>query len=137
MIPQNWLAYQRAEDNEILGYLKPTEDAALVVPVTLFGYPLSEPINEGSAQDILEATGLSYLAEPWLLTTDQHPEPMKVQIVEASPERVVVKGADYGAMEWFNFSFFLEVPATELTPGSSLIAQLRRSTSQRYRILAR
>ncbi|MEO6957212.1 MAG: hypothetical protein ABI137_10770 [Antricoccus sp.] len=117
MIPQNWVAYRRAEDNEILGYLTPSDDIDLVVPVTLFGYPLSEPTDKDCASDVLEAIGLAYLAEPWLLTTDQHPEPMKVQIVEASPERVVVKGADYGAMEWFNFSFFLEVPATELAPG--------------------
>lgn len=115
MIPQTWTPYRRDEDNEILGYLTPTDDVELVAPVTLFGYPLSEAVDLATAYEILEATGLSYLAEPWLLLTDQHPEPMKVQIVEASPDRLVVKGADYGAPELFNTAFVLEVPTTELT----------------------
>ena len=66
------------------------------VPSRCSGYPLGDEADEHDAQQVLESTGLSYLASRWLLTLDGRPEPVSVEIVEASPERLRVKNVDYG-----------------------------------------
>src|SRR3954462_15094119 len=97
MIPATWLPYRRAEDDELLGYLRPVDGLAdRFVPVTVFGYPLGDEADRHDAQQVLEATGLSYLAGAWLLTVEGRAEPVVVEIVEASPERVRLKNVDYG-----------------------------------------
>lgn len=86
MIPATWRPYRRAEDDELLGYLRPVDDLAeRFVPVTVFGYPLGNEADEHDAQHVLDSVGLSYLADRWLLTLDEHPDPISVEIVEASP----------------------------------------------------
>jgi len=119
MIPTTWIPYRRAEDNEILGYLRPVDGSAnRFLPVTVFGYPLGDEADEHDAQQVLESTGLSYLAGRWLLTLDGRPEPLAVEIVEASPERLCVKNVDYGYEADFGKTFFLAVP-----PGEALRRQ--------------
>lgn len=111
MIPQTWIEHRRSDDNELLGYLRPVDDeASQFIPVTVFGYPLGDPADAYDAQQVLESVGLSYLADRWLLTLDGRAEPISVQIVEASPQRLLVKNVDFGYDGDIGKIFGLAVP---------------------------
>lgn len=88
MIPGNWTPHRRA-DGEVLGWIRP--DADLWVPVDRLGRELSAPIEWIDAEERLEARGLGWLAERWLL--DGRP----VRIAEVSIDRIVVVRDDFGA----------------------------------------
>ncbi|WP_220377913.1 hypothetical protein [Streptomyces inhibens] len=56
--------------------------------------------------------GLSYLAQDWLLSLPGRPEPVAVQIVEATPQQLRVKNVDYGYADAdIGHIFVLDVPA--------------------------
>ncbi|MFI9383033.1 hypothetical protein [Kutzneria sp. NPDC052558] len=110
MIPQHWLPHHRDEDGELLGYLRPVGDR--FEPVTVFGHPLGEAADEDEAVARLEAVGLSYLAERWLLTLPDRAEPIAVQVVEADPDQVRVKSVDHRAD--IGALFTLPVPTDRL-----------------------
>jgi hypothetical protein len=113
VIPQSWIEYRR-EDGELLGYLRPAEGAAgRYVPVTVFGYALGCAGDESEAQQVLDAIGLSYLADRWSLTLDGRGEPISVQIVEASPQQVLVRNVDYGYDGDIGTTFRLDVPVDD------------------------
>lgn len=107
MIPPHWTPHRRERDEELVGYLVPAGDA--VVPVSLFGYPLGEPVELADAQQLLETSGLSVLAEPWHLTMEDG-ETVRVKIHEVTPDRVVVFADDFGFGGDLNDSWVLEVP---------------------------
>jgi hypothetical protein len=109
VIPKTWLPHHRSEDGELLGFLCPTS-AGRYVPVTVFGSPLGEDADADGAQQVLEAVGLSYLADRWLLARPQHPDPVTVEIVEASPERVRLKNVDFGLEHDYGQIYVLEAP---------------------------
>lgn len=122
MIPANWIPYHRLDDDELIGYLAPAPEAGetLVRPVTLFGYPLDEPMW---AEETLEERGLSYLAVEWLLTEDAGER--AVVINESSPDRLVVANADFAkAMdapsEVIGTPIVLDVPTDRLRPARPL-----------------
>lgn len=96
MIPSDWTPYHRVDDGELIGYLQPAaDDADLVIPVTLFGYPLAdEPGEDWWAEQVLEDLGLSYLADRWELVREDGTT-SRVVISECSPERVVVALAEF------------------------------------------
>lgn len=111
MIPTDWTAVHRDDDNELLGYLAPTIDEGQhVIPTTVFGHALAEPSHPADAVEVLESTGLSYLAERWELLIECRPEPITVQIVEASPASVTVQSVDYGYEGGYGTRFMLETP---------------------------
>ncbi len=114
MIPAHWARHHRREDNELLGYLCPVQDApGWFVPVTLFGHPLGGPSKEEDARQRLDRAGLDYLAQNWLLSLPGHPDPITVQIVEATPQQLRVKNIDYGYTEAdIGRIFVLDVPVT-------------------------
>ena len=70
----------------------------------------------------LDATGLSYLAERWLLALPSREEPIAVQIVEVTPAAVTVQSVDYGYEGDIGTPFVLGVPtsAAELRPERTL-----------------
>ncbi|MET0692607.1 MAG: hypothetical protein ABWY56_01675 [Propionibacteriaceae bacterium] len=107
MIPVHWTPHRRARDEELVGYLVPRGDA--VVPVTLFGYPLGEPGEAGAAKALLEAVGLSVLADPWELELADG-ERVRVRIREVSADRLVVFTDDFGFGGNLQDAFVLEVP---------------------------
>ena len=107
MIPHTWRPHRRSEDGELVGYLRPA--GALVTPVTVFGYPLSGPSDEGTASDILDRHGLAYLADRWLLQTAQGP--VSMQIVEAAADRLRLTSVDYGDATYsYGTEVVLDVP---------------------------
>jgi hypothetical protein len=111
VIPDGWIPHRRAEDDELLGFLRPVDDSpGRFVPVTVFGYPLAAASDEDDAQAVLESFGLSYLADTWLLDVAGHPDPISVQIVEASPERVRVKNVDFSYQADYGKEFTLTAP---------------------------
>lgn len=114
MIPAHWPRHRRREDNELLGYLRPVEEAlGQFVPVTPVGYPLSGPGSEDHARQCLESAGLDYLAQDWLLSLPGRPDPIAVQIVEATPQHLRVKNIDYGYPDAdISHIFVLGVPTT-------------------------
>lgn len=66
---------------------------------------------EDEARAALDSLGLSYLAEPWLLTLPERDEPVTVRIVEVTPVRMRVASADYGYEEAdIGRVFVLQVP---------------------------
>jgi hypothetical protein len=107
MIPSNWVPHRRTRDDELVGYLVPQDDA--VVPVTLFGYPLAEAGAREDGEALLEASGLSVLAEAWWLEQEEG-EPTRVRIREVSPDRVVVVDDAFGAGGNLAGSWVLDVP---------------------------
>lgn len=78
-------------DGELIGELLPTADGQWV-PATFFGVPLHTPLDAEKAESFLHAHGLSYLAQPWELLEDG--QWLRVQLDEASPERVVAQIID-------------------------------------------
>ncbi|MCX5418159.1 hypothetical protein [Streptomyces sp. NBC_00078] len=115
MIPTNWIRHHRPQDNELLGYLCPVNGTPVqFIPVTVFGYPLAAPTDQDQARHVLQSTGLSCLAEPWLLTVPDRAEPVTVQIIEATPRRLRVRNTDYGYQgASFGEVIILAVPDTD------------------------
>lgn len=112
MAPAEWVEHRRDEDGELIGYLVPKgAEGDLVVPVTVFGYPLGEAMDADAAQRMLDAEGLSYLADRWLLSLQGRDEPISVQIVEINPQRMRVKNVDFGYEGDYGEMFTLPVPA--------------------------
>ncbi|HMR47779.1 MAG TPA: hypothetical protein PKE40_01325 [Arachnia sp.] len=92
---QDWTPHRR-DDGEQLGWIRPADDEW--VPVDLLGRELSEPVDWIEAEELLDAHGLAYLAESWLLELEGGAA-VRVRFVEVAPERIVVKGEDFGAID--------------------------------------
>ena len=92
MIPSTWKEHRRQDDDELLGYIVPTDEAFQAR--TVFGYPV------GAVSD------------------QQHAE----QIVEATPSKVTVKSVVYGYEGDYGTAFTLDVPIQpdRLRPGRTL-----------------
>ncbi len=115
MLPSTWIAHYRPGDGELVGYLSPEDSGYL--PRTVFGYPLGPAAERADAVHTLETRGLACLAERWTLL-DEDGADLRVQILSASPERVVVVDAPYGYYEAGSPRFVLPVPTDRLIPGS-------------------
>lgn len=92
MIPADWRPYHRFDDGELLGYLAPTAEG-LSTPMNVLGQLVDEPGDDWTCEQVLEQTGLSYLADTWLLRHDDGQE-QRVVLLEVDAERVVVGDAD-------------------------------------------
>ena len=115
MLPHTWVAHHRPGDSELVGYLSP-EDSGYR-PRTVFGYPLSPVAERAEAVRTLETRGLASLDEEWTLLAEDGDD-LRVQILSASPERVVVVEAPYGYYEAASPRFVLPVPTDRLIPAS-------------------
>lgn len=103
MIGPDWIPHRRPDDRELIGWIRPEGDAW--VAVSLFGADVSGPLDWVEAEEALEAVGLSWLAEPWMLERPGT-DPLRVRVVDVSPAspegdpgRVVVKTDDFGAID--------------------------------------
>jgi hypothetical protein len=113
MIPQDWTPVHRPEDDELVGYLVPGADGS--TPVTLFGHPLSGATTPAEAEALLLRCGLPVLAEPWWLDGTDGGS-LRVHIMSASPETIVVARADYGFVSPDSERHRLPVPTDRLRP---------------------
>jgi hypothetical protein len=106
----------RRDDGELLGWIRPDGDAW--VAIDLLGRPASEPTEWLDAEAALEALGIAYLAEPWMLDGEEGGRPVRVRFVEVTPERIVVKGEDFGAVDapWRRWELPWPIPARLRAP---------------------
>lgn len=111
----------RRDDGELLGWIRPDGDRW--TPIDLLGRPVSPPVEWLEAEAALEGAGLSYLAEPWMpedpdagdddlnghgdARADDGADDdddsgrgtaVRVRFVEVTPDRIVVKAEDFGAV---------------------------------------
>ena len=107
MIPDSWTPHHRDSDAELVGYL--TDDAEGTVPRTLFGAPLAAAGPRSAAVAVLESRGLGSLADPWLLRRDDGEE-VRVLVLAAYPDRVLVAEAPYGFVDPQAGTVVLDVP---------------------------
>ena len=97
-----WTPHRR-EDRELLGWIRPEQEHW--VAVDLLGREASEPGEWLDAEEALEAAGLAWLAEIWMLEVPDA-APVRVRIAEVTPPqepgesgRVVVHTDDFGAID--------------------------------------
>jgi hypothetical protein len=108
MLPRDWIAHRRPHDREPVGWIRAEGDEW--VAVSLLGRPLTGPVGWLEAEEALEETGLSWLADVWMLERDGG-DALRVRIVEVTPDRVVVQTDDFGAIDAPVERFALPWPA--------------------------
>ncbi|WP_277213278.1 hypothetical protein [Isoptericola croceus] len=96
MLPAEWIEHRRPGDREIIGWIRP--DGEDWVAVSLLGHELTGPVDWLAAEEALDATTLSWLAEVWMLEQPGR-EPLRVRLVEVTPDQVVVQTDDFGAID--------------------------------------
>jgi len=110
MTPDDWIAHHRPGDRERLGWIRPDGDG--FVALDALGRPVTGTVDWLAAEEALEERGLHWLADLWQLDLpDGTCE--RVRIVEVTPDRVVVKGDDFGAVDVVTRSYVLPFPAPD------------------------
>lgn len=94
MLPADWIEHRRA-DGEVLGWMLADGEGFRVYDL-LGRERTSEPVEWLVAEEMLDALGIGYLAEKWMLRLDGGVE-RPVRIAEASPRGITVVGDEYGA----------------------------------------
>ncbi|WP_069386244.1 hypothetical protein [Cellulosimicrobium cellulans] len=96
MLPADWIAHRRPDDREPVGWIRPEGDDW--VAVSPLGRDLTGPVDWLAAEEALEESGLAWLADVWML---ERPDgaPVRVRIVEVTPDGVVVQTDDFGAVD--------------------------------------
>ncbi len=98
MLPPHHTPHRR-DDGEVVGWIRPADDAGeLWVAVDLLGRDASAPLDWLEAEQVLERRGLAWLAEVWMLERSDA-APLRVRMVEVTPDRVLVKTDDFGAID--------------------------------------
>jgi len=101
MIPADWVPHRR-DDGELLGWIRPEGDDWIAVDV--LGREAYNGVDWLEAEAALQAVGLSWLADIWMLERSAE-EPLRVKLVEVTPGgvgeagRVVVQTDDFGAID--------------------------------------
>ncbi|WP_158372661.1 hypothetical protein [Cellulosimicrobium cellulans] len=95
MLPADWIEHRRADDRELLGWIRPAGEE--FVAVDRLGRDVTGPVDWLAAEAALDERGLRWLAERWSLTLDDGTE-QRVRFAEVSPERVVVVAEQWGAV---------------------------------------
>ncbi|PFG42705.1 hypothetical protein ATJ88_1375 [Isoptericola jiangsuensis] len=96
MLPTDWIEHRRPGDREVVGWIRPAGHDW--VAVSLLGHDLTGPVGWHDAEETLDATSLSWLAGVWVLERADD-DPLRVRIVEVTPDRVVVQTDDLGAVD--------------------------------------
>jgi hypothetical protein len=95
MLPSDWTPHRR-DDGELVGWIRPDGDSW--VAVDLLGREASAPTEWLEAEAALEARGIAWLAGVWMLEREDA-APLRVRMVEVTPDRIVVQTDDYGAID--------------------------------------
>jgi len=107
MLPADWTPHRR-DDGELLGWIRPAGDDW--VAVDLLGRAASTPVDWLEAEEALEERGIAWLADIWVLERVDA-APLRVRMVEVTPDHVVVQTDDFGAIDAPVERFELEWPA--------------------------
>jgi hypothetical protein len=94
-VPADWTPHRR-DDREVVGWLRPEGD--LWVAVDVLGHDVGPAQDWLAAEAALEARGIGWLADVWMLERPPGP-PLRVKLVEVTPDRVVVQTDDFGAID--------------------------------------
>jgi hypothetical protein len=112
-LPENWIEHRRG-DRETVGWIVP--DGEGFRPVDVLGRRVTaEPVDWLEAEEILDALGIGFLADRYLLSFPDGTE-RPVRIAEASPDGITVVADEYGsasAVGARSDSFRLPFPAPE------------------------
>ena len=101
MIPADWTPHRR-DDGELVGWIRPEGDGWVAIDV--LGHAASAAVEWMEAEAALEARGLAWLADVWMLEREGS-APLRVKLVEVTPGsvgergRVVVQTDDFGAID--------------------------------------
>lgn len=93
-VPAEWIPHRRG-DGELVGWIRPEGEDWTAIDV--LGREVVASVDWLAAEEALEARGLAFLADPWMLDRDSAP-PLRVRLVEVTPARIVVKSEDFGDM---------------------------------------
>jgi hypothetical protein len=96
MLPADWIPHRRPDDREHVGWIRPAGDDW--VAVNLLGRELTEPVDWLAAEEALDAVSLAWFADVWVLEREDG-EPLRVRLVEVTPDGVVVQTDDFGAID--------------------------------------
>ncbi|AYG04039.1 hypothetical protein [Gryllotalpicola protaetiae] len=95
-VPSSWIEHRRASDRERVGWLREEGDGW--VAVDLLGRDVTGVVSLDQAEGTLDELGLGYLAERYEIVLDEgRVEP--VRIVEVTPDRIILKTEDWGAID--------------------------------------
>jgi hypothetical protein len=112
MLPADWTPHRR-DDGELVGWIRPAhESSATWIAIDVLGREASDAVDWLEAEAALEARGLAWLGDVWML---ERPDaaPLRVRLVEVTPDRVVVQTDDFGAIDVPVDRFELGWPAPE------------------------
>jgi hypothetical protein len=108
MPQEDWIEHRRPGDRELLGWIRPQGEG--FVAHDALGREATGVVDWLEAEEALEERGLHWLADLWQLDRPDGTRE-RVRIVEVTPERVVVKGDDFGAVDVVTPSYVLPFPA--------------------------
>lgn len=106
MIPDDWTPHRR-DDGELVGWIHLQGKEWTAVDV--LGRVIAASVDWLDAEAALEERGLSFLADPWMLEGEGD-RPLRVRLVEVTPERIVVKVDDFGDVSHGTARFALPWP---------------------------
>ncbi|WP_282946564.1 hypothetical protein [Cellulomonas endometrii] len=109
MLPADWSEHRRADDRELLGWIRP--DGEEFVAVDRLGRDLTGPVDWLAAEEALEGRGLRWLADLWQLGLPDG-SVQRVRFVEVGPDRVVVAPDVMGAPGRGTHTLPFPAPAT-------------------------
>lgn len=95
-MPTDWIEHRRPTDREMVGWIRPDGDDW--VAVSLLGTELTGPVDWLTAEEALDEADLSWLGDVWMLEQAES-SPLRVRLVEVTPDRVVVQTDDFGAID--------------------------------------
>jgi hypothetical protein len=106
MDTSGWIEHRRG-DGERVGWMRPEGEG--FVPVDLLGRDRADALDWLAAEELLDALGIGYLADPYLMERPDA-DPLRVRIVEVSPRGIRVKVDDFGAIDGPRIHFDLAWP---------------------------
>lgn len=106
----DWIEHRRSDDGERVGWMLPAGDG--FIPIDLLGRRVAGVVDWLSAEEMLDALGLAYLAEPHELLLESG-DWLRVRIAEVSPDSLRVKKDDWGDMTAPQIYYSVTLPVDE------------------------
>ncbi|CAL4861029.1 hypothetical protein [Microbacterium sp. MM2322] len=91
----DWIEHRRSDDGELLGWMKPVGEGFVVVD--LLGRTRTDAVDWLTAEECLDALGLTYLADRYEFRLNDGSW-LKVRIAEVSPTGIRLQKDDWGSV---------------------------------------